>query len=187
MQILYNTLDNILATRSLTSYLASGEESLRLEIEKSCYSIYAPSTSKTPSHDADASQRLLESNAYLVALGGPGLPPNASRRNGYIRTHRHLFPLSPSATSKQVTVHSSFAMHFFTSLIVLVPLVFSVVALPASTQEASAITSGINAIVVQLATDAKGFTTNTNAAQAQVSQLKFTLRSILPILIPSHV
>jgi hypothetical protein len=42
---------------------SSGEESLRLEIKKSCYSIYAPSTSKTPSHDADADGSL-QLNTY---------------------------------------------------------------------------------------------------------------------------
>jgi len=78
---------------SPTSCLASREESLRLEIKQSCYSIYAPCTSKTPSHDADAERRLLDSNACLVALGDPRLLSNASRRHGYIRAHRHLFPL----------------------------------------------------------------------------------------------
>ncbi|KIK03018.1 hypothetical protein K443DRAFT_504098 [Laccaria amethystina LaAM-08-1] len=43
-------------------------------------------------------------------------------------------------------------MRFFTSLIVLVPLVFSVVALPASTQDVSAIISGIKDLTAQLTT-----------------------------------
>jgi len=82
-------------------------------------------------------------------------------------------------------------MCFFTSLIVLVPLVFSVVALPASAQDVvSTIIPDINGIEMELtdAADLLQSSTNTNvAAQAQVSQLKFTLRSILPILMPFHV
>jgi hypothetical protein len=81
-------------------------------------------------------------------------------------------------------------MRFFTSLIVLVPLVFSVVALPASTQDVSAIISGIKDLTAQLTTveNVLQNLTQANVAKiASVSQLKFTLRSILPILIPFHV
>ena len=76
---------------SRTRYFASGEDSLRLEIN-SYYSIYTPSTSKTPSHGADAERGLLESNACPVALGDPRLLSSSSRRGGYIRAHRHLLP-----------------------------------------------------------------------------------------------
>ena len=48
----YNVLDDIHATCPLTSYLTVGEESLHLEIKKSCYFFDAPSTSKTPNHNA---------------------------------------------------------------------------------------------------------------------------------------
>ena len=80
-------------------------------------------------------------------------------------------------------------MNFFTSLIVLVHLVLSVVALPASTQAASAIIYDINTIGKQLTSTAGLLqrSTNTDAAHATVSQPKFTLRSILQILIPFHV
>ena len=186
-EVSYNTLDDVFSTCSLTRYLASGEDSLRLEVN-SYYSVYTPSTSKTPSHDADAERRLLESNACLVVLGDPRLLSNASRRWLY-KSPSTLTSLSPSTTPKKVTVDSLFAMRFLTSRIVLVPLIFSVVALPAITQDASKIISDINAIGTKLtnAADLFQIPITIDVTLAIVSQLKFTLRSILPILIPFHV
>ena len=81
-------------------------------------------------------------------------------------------------------------MRFFTRLIFLVPLVSHVVAFPAITQDVLTITSDFDTIgekFTSLATGLVQNSTNTDAAQlAKVSQLKFTLRSILPILIPFH-
>ena len=79
-------------------------------------------------------------------------------------------------------------MRFLTSRIVLVPLIFSVVALPAITQDASKIISDINAIGTKLTNAADLFQSpiTIDVTLAIVSQLKFTLRSIPPILIPFH-
>lgn len=89
-------------------------------------------------------------------------------------------------TSVQVTIHFSFTMNFFISLIVLVHLVLSVVALPISTQAAEAIIYDIKAIGKQLTSTAGLLqrSTNNDAPQAiQVEDDLDKLTSDLTILI----